>query len=65
MGTIILYAYLIVGLLVMAYDWKRFQGPEFNKMNRFGKAESPMAVVYMISIILLWPIKIFYWVFKK
>ena len=64
-GEIIFCIYLVTGFCVMTYDWYKYQKPIYDQAKKSGMVEDGMAVMYMTCIIILWPIKIFNWLFRK
>ena len=64
-GEIIFCIYLVIGFCVMTYDWYKYQKPIYDQAKKSGMVEDGMAVMYMTCIIILWPIKIFNWLFRK
>lgn len=64
-SEIIFYTYLVIGFFVMTYDWHKYQKPIYDLAKKSGMVEDGMAVMYMTSVVMLWPIKIFNWLFGK
>jgi len=64
-SEIIFCIYLVTGFCVMTYDWYKYQKPIYDQAKKSGMVEDGMAVMYMTCIIILWPIKIFNWLFRK
>ena len=64
-AEIIFYTYLVIGFCVMTYDWYKYQKPIYDQAKKSGMVEDGMAVMHMTCVIMLWPIKIFNWLFEK
>ena len=57
--------YLIIGLIVMVYDWTTYQEPVYKRLKKYKMQEDSMACLYMLSVWILWPVRLFYILFKN
>lgn len=57
--------YLVIGLIVMIYDWKTYQEPIYKRLKFYKMQEDSMVCLYMLSVWILWPIRLFYILFKE
>jgi len=53
---IVCFAYCIIGIIVSLYNWKKHHQYSYNKARLTGEVENGMAVLYIISVAILWPI---------
>jgi len=50
--------YIIIGICVTIYDWKKFHKYEYETLKRIGEVEDSMVIIYWITLTLCWPIKL-------
>lgn len=48
--------YVLIGFFVMNDDWKKNHEKEYEELKRKKGADKGMAMIYMMFVILLWPI---------
>lgn len=50
--------YFIIGLLVFRYYWHKDYEEEYNHLKENGECEDSMAILFMMFMVVLWPIKL-------
>lgn len=50
--------YIIIGICVTIYDWKKFRKYDYETLKRSGEVEDSMVIIYWITLTLCWPIKL-------
>lgn len=64
-SNILLIIYLIIGILVACYDWKKYAEPQYRLAKQYGNLEDNMIPIYVTIIIFGWPIKVINYIFNK
>ena len=52
--------YILIGLAVSLYIWKRDYEGEYNRLKSIGEVEDPMVEIFLCFITIFWPIVIIY-----
>ena len=63
-GAIIFYIYFFIGFVVMNYDWFKYQKPVYDQAKKMGMVEDGMAIIYMMGVMIFWPIKIMRYIMR-
>lgn len=50
--------YIIIGICVTIYDWKKFRKYDYETLKRSEETEDSMVIIYWIMLTLCWPIKL-------
>jgi len=50
--------YFIIGIFVSIYFWKKDYEEEYNQLKENDECEEPMAIILLLFIVVLWPIKL-------
>lgn len=57
-STIICCIYILIGIIVLIYDYQKYQKKSYELAKKNNMADDSMMCMYMMTVILLWPIKI-------
>lgn len=63
-GAIIFYTYLLIGFCIMIYDWYTYQKSIYDQAKKMDMVEDGMVAIYIMGVIILWPVKVATWLFK-
>ena len=55
--------YLIIGICLSHYWWNKEYKKEYDYVKSVGEAEDGYAILYLLVVTLLWPIKLFIRIF--
>ena len=65
MTNIFVIIYILVGLLIMTYDWDKYHKEEYKRLKAQNEVEDSAAVLYMLYVTTFWPIKVLGYIFRK
>lgn len=52
--------YIIIGVCITIYDWEKFRKYEYKTaLKTLGKVDDSIVILYWITLMLCWPIKLF------
>ena len=51
--------YIIIGICVTIYDWKKFRKYDYDAAKISEETEDSTVIIYWITLMLCWPIKLF------
>ena len=65
MTNYIIALYILIGVSITFYWWNTEYAEEYAEAKEEGEAEDSMAIIYMLILTLLWPIRLIYKIIRK